>query len=260
MLSISDHLDRLTLVEGERAHEVSVYLSEMAKTRHEMQSGLTMHIDLLAKFDFFTHQFLANAGYFIAKQQQQLNPSQQQHQQQSLTTLSDVTDTLSSGESSSSSNVPQQQQQSSSSTSSSIFGFVSQFLSDEASMRRSAKRRYAELEKRLEDQIDATLVLNFDSHITNVATVGNDSAPQRNWHWLEIVRLFETFLMTTSSMSPKFEPTGDAVLLMEANMAATSGNSSSSSSQTSKRAQKFNSVILYKKEKKKHFLCYVALI
>lgn len=74
-----------------------------------------------------------------------------------------------------------------------------------AETKKEHKRRTAETEKNLDEHLDSTLVLQLDANVSN-----HDS---KNWNWFEIVRMFEIFLLTSSSMHPKFAPTQDAIFI-----------------------------------------------
>jgi hypothetical protein len=95
--------------------------------------------------------------------------------------------------------------------------------------RRELKKKISDVEKKLEEQINSTLVLQHESNIYFFEQQKQSSAYSSvhnaknhkffRWNWLELVKLFEIFLLTSSSMHPRFLPTKDS-LFLEANLAS----------------------------------------
>ena len=65
--------------------------------------------------------------------------------------------------------------------------------------KKELKKRITDTEKDLDEQLDLTLIMQFDANIT--------SNECKYWNWFEVIRLFEVYLLTASSMHPKFVPT-----------------------------------------------------
>ena len=73
-----------------------------------------------------------------------------------------------------------------------------------------------EIEKKLDEQIDATQILQFDTNISSYDSKLVQQESVKHWNWFEIIKLFELYLLTSSPMQPRFSPTQDA-LVIEAN-------------------------------------------
>ena len=73
------------------------------------------------------------------------------------------------------------------------------------------KQKVADMEKSLEEQLDKTLILALD---TTLFCMQLQPASSLVWNWLEIIKLFEFFLLTESSLlEPRFMPTNDSLFL-----------------------------------------------
>lgn len=80
--------------------------------------------------------------------------------------------------------------------------------------KKETKSRLAEIEKKLDEQLDSTQVLLADLNIASVLVVASSiSSSSSSWNWLEIIRLFEAFLLERSSFYPRFAATRDAEFL-----------------------------------------------
>lgn len=88
-------------------------------------------------------------------------------------------------------------------------------LSKSKSEMRDSRKHAVEIEKKFRAQLDATLVLSCDSNITmydpHYTSLNSPKLSSYNWH--EIIKFFETFLLTESSMYPRFTPTFEAVFV-----------------------------------------------
>lgn len=145
--------------------------------------------DEIAHMSFYAQQFLANSGHLSSKKYQQ--------------ELEILNSTLSI------SSMSKRDDRRGSQDGAALFSYMSRMVtnlivneeSPQTKEKKELKGRVADLEKRLEDQIDATQVLQTDAHTATI-----------NWKWLEIIRLFELFLLDRSSLYPNFAPTQDAEL------------------------------------------------
>jgi hypothetical protein len=148
----------------EREKEVILFLTEFNTKKESIKNGSSTPSNELSRISFFTQQFLAHSGYLKSSkfeiELEILNLSST-HQFVKNT----INATASSSSSLSSSSTP---------TSHSILNFFSG--------RRESKKNQSEIEKKLEEQIDLTWVLQFDMNISNL-----DS---KNWNWFEIIKLF----------------------------------------------------------------------
>lgn len=79
--------------------------------------------------------------------------------------------------------------------------------------KKEIKSRLIDIEKKLEDQFEITQVLQWDMNLTTM----NQYHPQpaQQWNWLEIIKLFEEFLLESSSLYPRFTPTQDSKFLFK---------------------------------------------
>lgn len=150
---------------------MSVFLGEMLPS------------DEITHMSFFAQQFLANSGHLSSKKYQQ------------------ELDILNSTLSVTSSPSGKKDRSSQDDYKPTIFNMVSHLItndeSKESKEKKELKSRLADLERRLDEQLDATQVLQADAS---------------DWKWLEIIRLFELFLLEYSSLYPHFVPTRDAEL------------------------------------------------
>lgn len=87
-------------------------------------------------------------------------------------------------------------------------------LSADSSKKKEVKDRQKIVEKNLDEQIDQTLVMELDSNIAHILPFCGTNVNSEIWNWLEILRLFESFLLIDSSLlKPKFVPTHTALFL-----------------------------------------------
>lgn len=182
-LSLVNYLNMLNGPEREK--EVILFLTEFNTKKESIKNGSSTPSNELSRISFFTQQFLAHSGYLKSSkfeiELEILNLS---------STHQFVKNTINATAASSSSSTP---------TSHSILDFS--FFLD----RRESKKSRSEIEKKLEEQIDLTWVLQFDMNISNL-----DS---KNWNWFEIIKLFELYLLTSSSIMSRFSATQDALFL-----------------------------------------------
>jgi hypothetical protein len=98
---------------------------------------------------------------------------------------------------------------------------------------REAKQRQSDIEKSLEEQLAQTLVLQIDANLlmfkqqaqladrrssqTPLSSTSNvipTATLTQQWNWLEVVKLFESYLLVESSvLESRFYPTNDALYL-----------------------------------------------
>jgi hypothetical protein len=131
--------------------------------------------DSISKVSFFSQQFLVNS-YYLSSKKFEIELEIFKSNKAHIKSSFDDTDTT---------------QQ--------MFDFLF------AETKKEHKRRLVETEKSLDEHFDLTLILQLDANVAN-----QDS---KNWNWFEIVRMFEIFLLTSSSMHPKFAPTQDAIFI-----------------------------------------------
>lgn len=153
-------------------------------------------IDEIANMSFFSQQFLANSGHLSSKKYQQ-----------ELELLHSTLSVSSSDRKSA-----RQQQSTSDQSGAALLSYMSRMVSnltpitDDPSslpqLKKDLKTRIADLEKRLDEQLDSTQVLNSDLAASS-------------WKWLEIIRLFEVFLLDRSSFYPNFSASSDARLFQK---------------------------------------------
>lgn len=162
--------------------------------------GEMLPSDEIVHMSFFAQQFLANSGHLSSKKFHQelemLNSTLSISPQNNKTRGQGNTGAM---------NEPYLQN---------IFHMVSNVFatsgeeSAQTRERKEIKTRLAEIEKKIDEQLDSTQILTADLNISSSANTNNTS-----WNWLEIIKLFELFLLEHSSFYPRFEPSRDAEFL-----------------------------------------------
>lgn len=92
-------------------------------------------------------------------------------------------------------------------SSSLLHDIVSSLVDLDNDSRREAKKSLTEIEKKLEEQIDLTLVLQFDTNISSYDAKLSQQADHviaKHWNWFEIIKLFEIYLLTSSRYEQTF--------------------------------------------------------
>lgn len=200
--SIYNEMKKLALVgylrvlnDLEREKEVITYLNQFNSKKEMTKDGVMLPTDCLSRLSFFSQQFLANSGYLSSKKYQIeleiLNNSTIVKPRRANDEPANDEDYLTS-----------------------IFSMVTNFLTDDSAdsrEKKEAKQRLLDVEKSLDDQLESTLVLQFELNLTHLITASFQTSKQ--WNWLEIIRTFELFLLTSSSMHPRFLPTQDSTLV-----------------------------------------------
>ncbi len=206
--SIYNQLKKLSLVsylkylnDVEREKEVIIYLTEFNAKKESIKNGSMMPEHLLGRLSFFGQKFLSNSCFFNAKiyeiEQEILNTKKARLQSERQASASG-----------------------SSMDSGLIFDLVSFIMSDDTASR--DRRLVQDVEKKLEEHLDLTLVLQVESNIClyDIRNVQHQQAKREqeamfnfNWDWLEIINVFESYLLTSSSIHPKFIATQDSILL-----------------------------------------------
>ena len=171
----------------EREKEVITYLTEYNTKKESIKNGVLLPSGLLSKISFYSHQFLANSYYLNSKKYQI-----------ELEILNSKTTPYSN--------------QKSFNTTSSVFDLVSLFIDETATKeKRENKKQYLDIEKKFDETLDFTLVLQYDSNISFYESKQNQS--YQFWNWYEILKVFENFLLTSSSIHPRFSATQDSLFL-----------------------------------------------
>jgi hypothetical protein len=166
----------------EREKEVIIYLTEFSSKKESIKNGIMLPTDRLSKASFFTQQFLVNSYFLTSKKYEIELEIFNSHKKQNKRLINEIYDN-----------------ETSNNGGGAMFDFL--FLDS----RKELKKRLTDTEKNLDEQFDATLVLQVDSSLT----YSNNNF----WNWFEIVRLFEQYLLTESSMHPKFIATQDALFI-----------------------------------------------
>jgi hypothetical protein len=175
-LSLVSYLKNLN--DSEREKEVIFYLTEFNTKQESMRAGSSPPIEELSKMSFFTQQFLAHSGF--------LNSSKFEIELEIL----NLANTRQFIQNSISGRHPN----------SLLDDIVASLVDEGRDGRRGAKKNLNEIEKKLENQIDLTLVLQFDSNISNYDLKLSQQADgqAKHWNWFEVIKLFEIFLLTSS--------------------------------------------------------------
>ena len=166
-------------------------MTEFNTKKESLKNGTSPPIEEISKLSFFSQQFLSNSGFLSS------NKFEIELEILNLTNTHQFVQNLISGEPNS------------------LLDIVTSLV-DDSKERKEAKKMLLEIEKKLDEQIDATQILQFDTNISSYDSKLVQQESVKHWNWFEIIKLFELYLLTSSPMQPRFSPTQDA-LVIEAN-------------------------------------------
>jgi hypothetical protein len=166
---------------SEREKEVIVYLTEFYSKSEALKNGMSIRINEIARMSFISQNFISNSSYLMLRSEDFLQFSN------SWSLESTLFNGTAHNKSSSSSN----------------------------------DKNIENFKKSLENQIDQTFILKYHTSLYQLLNSSQfqsfpqpNQPTQQNWNWLEIIKLFEFYLLTDSSLlNPRFLPSYDSLVL-----------------------------------------------